>query len=160
MSKFLTSTGITLYPPVGKTLLIYTEDTFEELSLTGVLPSRDSKIRGVIARITKTNAILKRPVNDLFPLENTYQDTNQTFMARQQKLRQEAAVIGELNKNMNVNCVNIGGRSLNITTMNLLIGFNKTIEIFPSVTRVLSTLLTTSVISASVERTNFKGRVA
>ena len=98
MSKFLTSTGITLYPPVGKTLLIYTENTFEELSLTGVLPSRDSKIRGVIARITKTNAILKRPVNDLFPLENTYQDTNQTFMARQQKLRQEAAVIGELKK--------------------------------------------------------------
>ena len=61
---------------------------------------------------------------------------------------------------MNVNCVNIGGRSLNITTMNLLIRFNKTIEIFPSVTRVLSTLLTTSVISASVERTNFKGSVA
>ena len=61
---------------------------------------------------------------------------------------------------MNVNCVNIGGRSLNITTMNLLIRFNKTREIFPSVTRVLSILLTTSVISASVEKANFKGRVA
>ena len=60
---------------------------------------------------------------------------------------------------MNVNCVNIGGRSLNITNMNLLIRFNKTREIFPSVTRVLSILLTTSVISASVERANFKGRV-
>ena len=61
---------------------------------------------------------------------------------------------------MNVNCVNIGGRSLNITNINLLIRFNKTREIFPSVTRVLSILLTTSAISASVERANFKGRVA
>ena len=60
---------------------------------------------------------------------------------------------------MNVNCVNIGGRSLNITNMNLLIRFNKTREIFPSVTQVLSILLTTSAISASVERTNFKRRV-
>ena len=61
---------------------------------------------------------------------------------------------------MNVNCVNIGGRSLNIANMNLLIRFNKTREIFPSVTQVLSILLTTSAISASVERANFKGRVA
>ena len=61
---------------------------------------------------------------------------------------------------MNVNCVNIGGRSLNITNMNLLIRFNKTRKIFPSVTRVLSILLTASVISASVERANFKGCVA
>ena len=61
---------------------------------------------------------------------------------------------------MNVNCVNIGERSLNIITMNLLIRFNKTREIFPNVTRVLSILLTTSVISVSVERANFKGRVA
>ena len=61
---------------------------------------------------------------------------------------------------MNVNCVNIGGRSLNITNMNLLIRFNKAREIFPSVTRVLSILLTTSVISASVERTNFRERLA
>ena len=61
---------------------------------------------------------------------------------------------------MNVNCVNIGGRSLNITNMNLLIRFNKTREIFPNVTQVLSILLTTSAISASVERANFKGRVA
>ena len=53
---------------------------------------------------------------------------------------------------MNVNCVSIGGRSLNITNMNLLIRFNKTREIFPSVTRVLSILLTTSAINTSVER--------
>ena len=71
--------------------------TFGELPLTGVLPSRDSKIRGT-ARIAKTNAILKRPVNKLFPFENTYQNTNQTGMAKQHKLRQEAAVIGELKK--------------------------------------------------------------
>ena len=61
---------------------------------------------------------------------------------------------------MNVNCVNIGGRTLSITNLNLLIRFNKTREIFRSVTRVLSILLTTSAISASVERANFKGRVA
>ena len=61
---------------------------------------------------------------------------------------------------MNVNCVNIGGRTLNITNMNLLIRFNKTKEIFPRITRVLSILLTTSAISAGVERANFKGRVA
>ena len=57
---------------------------------------------------------------------------------------------------MNVNCVNIGARSLNITTMNLLVRFNKTREKFPSVTLVLSILLTKSAISASVERANFK----
>ena len=61
---------------------------------------------------------------------------------------------------MNVNCVYIGGRSLNITNMNLLVRFNKTREKFPSVTRVLSILLTKSAISASAERANFKVRVA
>ena len=63
--------------------------------VTGVLPSRDSEIRGAIVRITKTNTILKRSVNKLFPIENSYQDNNQTDKARKQ-LRQEAAVIGEL----------------------------------------------------------------
>ena len=61
---------------------------------------------------------------------------------------------------MNVNCMNIGGRSLNITNMNLLIRFNKRREIFLKVTRVLSILLTTLAISASVERENFKEYVA
>ena len=61
---------------------------------------------------------------------------------------------------MNVTCVNIGARNMNITNMNLLIRFSQTREKFPSVTRVLSILLTTSAISASVERTDFKGRVA
>ena len=73
-------------------------DTFRELPLTGVLPSRDSDIRGAIARIAKTNAILKRPVNKLFCIENTYQDTNQTSMARKQKLRREATVIDKLKR--------------------------------------------------------------
>ena len=36
----------------------------------------------------------------------------------------------------------------------------ETREIYPSITRVLSILLTTSAISAGVERANFKGRVA
>ena len=61
---------------------------------------------------------------------------------------------------MNINYVNIGGRSFNIANMNLLVRFNKTREIFPSVTRVLGILLTISAISASAERTNFRGCVA
>ena len=62
---------------------------------------------------------------------------------------------------MNVNCVKIGREeeSLNNANINLLIRFNKTREIFPSVTRVLSILLTTAATSASVERVNSKERV-
>ena len=62
---------------------------------------------------------------------------------------------------MNANCVSIGRKeeSWNITSINLLIRFNKTREIFPSVTRVLSILLTTAATSASVETVNFKERV-
>ena len=62
---------------------------------------------------------------------------------------------------MNVNCVNIEREeeSLNITNINLLVRFNKTREIFPSVTRVLSIFLTTAATSASVEKVNSKERV-
>ena len=60
---------------------------------------------------------------------------------------------------MSVNCVNIGGRSLTITNINLLIRFTKTREIFPCVARVLRIFLT-SAISASVESENFKEHVA
>ena len=56
-------------------------DTFGELPLAGVLPSRDSGRRRAIVRIAKTNATLKLPVSK-FPIENTYQDTNQTDAAR------------------------------------------------------------------------------
>ena len=45
------------------------------------------KQKGAIIRSTKANAILKRPVNKLFPTEYTYHDTNQTDKAREQKLR-------------------------------------------------------------------------
>ena len=55
--------------------------------VTRVLPSRDFEIRGAIVRITKTNTILKRPVNKFFAVENTYHDTNQTDKAREQKFR-------------------------------------------------------------------------
>ena len=57
---------------------------------------------------------------------------------------------------MNVNCVNIEReeQSLNITNINLLVTFNKTREIFPSVTRVLSILLTPAATSSSAERVN------
>ena len=63
--------------------------------VTGVLTRRDSEIRGAIVRMAKTNTILKRPVNKLFTVKNIYHDTNQTDKAREQKLRQEAVVIGE-----------------------------------------------------------------
>ena len=54
--------------------------------VTGVLPSRDSEKKRAIVRIKKANAILKRPIKKLFPIEYTY-DTNQTHKAREQKLR-------------------------------------------------------------------------
>ena len=62
---------------------------------------------------------------------------------------------------MTVNCVNIERveESLNITNINLLVRFDKTREIFPSVTRVLSIFLTTAATSASVERVNSKEHV-
>ena len=59
-----------------------------------LLSSRDSEIGGII-RIAKTNAILKRPVNKLFPVENTYHNTNQRDKARGQKLVKEAARISK-----------------------------------------------------------------
>ena len=61
---------------------------------------------------------------------------------------------------MHVSCANIGGRSLSITNMNLLIRFNKTREMFLNVSQVLTILLTISAISSSVEKTNFKKHVA
>ena len=54
--------------------------------VTRVLPSRDSEIRGAIVRIAKTNTILKRPVNKLFAVENTYHDTNQTDKASHKEI--------------------------------------------------------------------------
>ena len=53
---------------------------------------------------------------------------------------------------MTVNCVNIAREEepLNIANINLLVRFDKTREIFASVTRVL-TILTTTSTSASVE---------
>ena len=49
--------------------------------------------------------------------------------------------------------------TLNITNINLLVPFNKTREVFPSLTRVLSTLLQTTATSASVKKVNSKERV-
>ena len=45
-----------------------------------------------------------------------------------------------------------GEESFNITNINLLIRFNKTREIFPSVTLVSSIFLTTAATIANVER--------
>ena len=41
---------------------------------------------------------------------------------------------------MIANCVNVEGRSLNMTNMNLLIRFNKTREIFPGVIKAYITI--------------------
>ena len=58
----------------------------ENAIITGVLPSRDSEIKGAIVIMAKTNIILKSPVNKLFPTEFTYHDTNQTGKASEKKL--------------------------------------------------------------------------
>ena len=46
--------------------------------VTRILPSGDYEIRGAIVRTAKTNTILKRPLNKLFAVENTYHNTKQT----------------------------------------------------------------------------------
>ena len=65
-------------------------------TVKGVSPSRDSEITGAIVRIAKSNTILKRSVKNLFTVKNTYPGTNHKDKAREQKLRREAAVIGEI----------------------------------------------------------------
>ena len=62
---------------------------------------------------------------------------------------------------MILNCVNIEREeeSLIITNINLLVRFNKTRELFPSVSRVLNISPTTAATSASAERVNSKERV-
>ena len=74
---------------VNDIVLVYDEKVpihFWRIAIvTGVLPNRVSQIRQAILRIAKTNTILKRPVNKLFTVENTYSDTNQTDNAREQK---------------------------------------------------------------------------
>ena len=73
-------------------VLVYDEIVpkhFQRIAIvTGVLTSGDSKIKGAIARMEKTNTILKHPENKLSTVKNE---------ARKQKLGQEAVVIGELN---------------------------------------------------------------
>ena len=62
---------------------------------------------------------------------------------------------------MNVNCGNIGREEESLNITNILNGFNKTREIFPSVTQVLSILLTTAAATTeSVEKAHFKGWVS
>ena len=126
--------------PKNYAVLVYDEKVLRQFwriaIVTGVLSSKNSERKGAMVRIKKTNAIHKRPVNKLFLINYTYQDTNQTD-SREQKLRLEAALIGELN---------------------LLIRFSKTREIFPSVIRVLSILLITAATSASIQRVNSKER--
>ena len=64
--------------------------------VAGVLPSRDSEIRGAIVKTAKTNTILKCPINKLFTIENAYHDTNETDKSREQNLWRAAAVLCKL----------------------------------------------------------------
>ena len=72
---------------VNDILLVYDEvvpRNFWRIAIvTRVLPSKDSEIREAIVTMVKTSTILKRPVNKLFTVKNTYHDTNQTDKARE-----------------------------------------------------------------------------
>ena len=54
--------------------------------VTRLLPRTDFQIREAIARIAKTNTILKHPLNKLFAVENTCHGTKQTYNGREKKL--------------------------------------------------------------------------
>ena len=97
-----TSIKIKYKLPKSYVVLVYNEKEprhFWRIAIvTWVLPSEIMKQKGAIVRIKKANAIIKCPVNKLFPTEYTYHDSNQTDKAREQKLKREAAVIGELKR--------------------------------------------------------------
>ena len=61
-------------------------------TVTRVLPRRDSEIRGPIGRIKMTNIILKRPVNKLFAVPNTFHDTNQTDKTSHKEIASSSSV--------------------------------------------------------------------
>ena len=73
-------------------------ETFWELPLTGVLHGRHSKIRGKIVGFAKISEILKRSVNKLSPIENTYHDTKQTATGEERKLKRDATIIDKLKR--------------------------------------------------------------
>ena len=66
--------------------------------VTEILPSGDFEIRARIVKIANNNTVLKRPLNILFTVENTYHYSNQTDKARKQKLWLEETVTGELKR--------------------------------------------------------------
>ena len=66
--------------------------------VTEILPSGDFEIRARIVKIANNNTVLKRPLNKLFTVENTYHYSNQTDKARKQKLWLEETVTGELKR--------------------------------------------------------------
>ena len=59
--------------PKNNAVLVYNKkvprNIWRIVIVTGVLSSRDSEIKGAIVRIKKTNSIVKRHVNELFPIE-------------------------------------------------------------------------------------------
>ena len=55
---------------------VFYEKVPRHLLRIAIVTRGDSEIRGAMVRIAKTNTILKRPINKLFAVENTYHDTN------------------------------------------------------------------------------------
>ena len=121
--------------------------------VTRVLSNRDSEIKGAIGRIKKTNAILKSHVNKLFPTEfkHIMTLTKQKVNGTKVKLRSSRNWWTK-ERILMLTSWTLGGRR-SLWTLQI---FNKTRGIFPSVTRVLSILLTTTATSASVERVKSK----
>ena len=82
---------------VNDIVLVFYEKVFRHfwriVTVTLVLPSRDSEINRPIVRIAKTNTILKRPVNKLFTVENTFYDTNQTDKASHKEITSPSPVV-------------------------------------------------------------------
>ena len=127
-----TNIKIKYKPPknVNDIVLVFYErlprDFWRIAIVTWLLPSRDSEVRGAIVGIAKINTIPKRPVKNSSQLK-------MHFLTLAKQIRQ-------------------GNKSLefDITNIKPLIRFNKTQEMFPSVTPVFSILLTTRATSASV----------
>ena len=97
-----TSIKIKYKLPKNYAVLVYDEKVpkhfWRVAIVTGVLSSKDSETKRSDSRIEKANATLKHRVNKFFPTEYTIHDSKQTEKAREQKLRQEAAITGELKR--------------------------------------------------------------
>ena len=67
-----------------------------------VIKGIDGHIRGAVVRISKTNSLIKRPINLLYPIEykdsSSYDQDIPVKEVQHQRPRREAAIIGELKR--------------------------------------------------------------